>query len=117
MASIKKVETLLAKVRAGVRIKDSEWPAWMRGVKSPASWSFADDRSGTVTAYLAAMGFSDESQANPAAIDWDAYRAVERGERCESCGRPGPTVCRDCGAMLDGVRRFRADGSKRREVA
>ena len=68
MASIKKVETLLAKVRAGVRIKDSEWPAWMRGAKSPASWSFADDRSGTVTAYLAAILAAGGTAAEAAVI-------------------------------------------------
>jgi hypothetical protein len=51
---------------------------------------------GALPRYLEAMGFDDETQANPCAIYQAAFDAKERGERCEVCGRPGETQCRPC---------------------
>lgn len=120
--------TLILKIRAGIPIRESEWPADMNGKARypwgtgrpprimsdeeaarvvlptfPAARMPEDKRGASLAEYLEHMGL-DESRANPAAIYWDAYDALERGERCESCGRPGPEVCRDCGAMLGALK-------------
>ena len=51
---------------------------------------------GALPRYLEAMGFDDETQANPAAIYHSVYEALERGERCDVCGRRGEQLCRPC---------------------
>lgn len=119
---------LITRIRAGLPIRDSEWPADVNGKPRypwgtgrpprmmtdeeaarivlpnfPAPRMPEDKRGASLEEYLQAMGL-DETTANPAAIYWEAYDALERGERCESCGRGGPKVCRDCAAMLEGLK-------------
>ena len=105
-----KVRILRAKLDAGVKVKESEWPAWMRGPKSPTTWSSDDERNESTLRiqYLDAMGLKDPADANPCAIYWPAYRAMERGERCEVCARPGETLCPVCGPWVEARTKFKA---------
>ena len=94
-AQVAKIKLLRAKVEAGVSIKESEWLPWQ---KTPKGRRYEDERDETTMRhlYLAAMGIKDEANANPAAIYWSAYEALERGESCEVCGRGGEKLCRPC---------------------
>lgn len=94
-AQVAKIRILRAKAEAGATIKESEWLPWQ---KAPKTLKYEDTRDETTMRhlYLAAMGIKDEADANPAAIYWSAYEALERGESCEVCGRAGETLCRPC---------------------
>ena len=94
-AQMAKIKLLRAKAEAGATIKESEWLSWQKLPKL----RYDDDRNEATMrrAYLAAMGLDDEADANPAAIYWSAYEAVERGESCAVCGRRGENPCRPCG--------------------
>jgi len=111
-----RIKILRAKIEAGLPIGDSEWLAWqkkpgfawpkrMKAERLPklppmpqAPWppTFGTEEGGDVTAYLEAMGIKDVDDANPSAIYWTAFEALERGERCEACGRRGALVCKPC---------------------
>lgn len=105
-----KVRILRAKIDAGVTLKESEWPAWMKNAGKAPDWRHDDDRNETTMRheYLAAMGLKDPADANPCAIYWDAYRAHERGEHCDVCGRPGETLCPVCKAWTEARTKFKA---------
>lgn len=103
---VEKISILRAKIEAGLRVKDSEWPTWLSG-KPKAIWAPSDETRNyyvMLAEYLEAMGLKDSSDANPAAIQWEAYYALERGERCEVCARPGPNLCDTCGSWSRGYR-------------
>jgi len=93
---IDKVQSLAARYDAGQKIRETEWPVWLRGPKPASKWSSAQEDGASVREYLNAMGISDEADADPRAINWDAYRAHERGQHCESCGRCGKVLCDEC---------------------
>lgn len=101
-AQVAKIRILRAKAEAGVAIKDSEWLPWQKG---PKALKYDDERNETTMRhlYLAAMGIKDEADANPAAIYWDAYEALERGESCTVCGRRGEELCRPCQSWREGI--------------
>jgi len=94
-AQVTKIGILRAKIEAGATIKESEWLPWQ---KAPKALKYDDERNETTMRhlYLDAMGINDESDANPAAIYWSAYEALERGESCQVCGRGGEKTCRPC---------------------
>ena len=75
-AQIAKARILRAKIEAGIPVRETEWPAWMR----PRRLTYEDDRNEWEMReeYLRNKGIT-EDQANPAAINWDAYHARERG--------------------------------------
>jgi hypothetical protein len=95
---VEKVLILRAKIEAGIAVKDSEWPTWLRGAPK-VIWKASEDTRSShemTRLYLDAMGFTDESEANPAAISWNVYHARERGESCDVCGRSGLERCDPC---------------------
>ena len=93
-----KQKTLYDKLVAGLKVRESEYPAWQRNAGKIER--YVDDRGehelrAEYQRHMEAIHGADW-QPNPAAVEWDAYRAVERGERCEICARPGPQTCEPC---------------------
>jgi len=76
-AQAQKISLPRAKIEAGIPIKDSEWPAWMRGPRKLTDVDNRDEHQ-LRAEYLYNKGIT-EDQANPAAIHWDAYYAREKG--------------------------------------
>lgn len=98
-----KQHLLYQKLVAGVKVKPSEYPAWQRNAGKGWEWKPADEmrcESIMRAEYEANMRAThgEDWDPNPAAINWEAYAALERGERCEVCGRPGLKSCEPCEA-------------------
>jgi hypothetical protein len=94
---MEKVQTLMAKASAGAKIKESEWFPWQRGPQDPAKWRHEETETEVTLRirYLEAIG-KDETEANPNAIYWDAYDALQAGKVCDVCGRGGDSPCEPC---------------------
>ena len=96
-----KQKLLYDKLTAGLKVRESEYPVWQRKAGKDWMWAPSDEsrdehqfRREYETAMRAIHG--QDWEPNPAAVEWDAYRALERGEHCDICGRPGPKACDPC---------------------
>ena len=112
-----KASVLLAQSKAGVKIKPSAWPAWMRRAEGAyylkASFVPASERDfgkygEALRLYAAAMG-KDEGELDQRAISWDAYGEWcandPRDGRCNVCskGTMDGAVCDSCAEWSEAI--------------